>query len=527
MVMRRSLLPNISLATKCRILFSVAVLLILAATLYLPWVQMDSLSMTAELRRAEKIAVAARLTSHVDAQDWALAQARLIRDWPDTARSLQVAVHAPKLISIEQEDVLQLAAPGGFLIESLLAFRNDPNLKYLHTFMDNERGRYVRLAMAVRGAQTDPEPNRLRGFIDVRIPITDENRYWSAIVLVLAGLCGGFLAILVFYLVTQRLILSPVRNLRSVAEQVTAGDTSSRAAITTGDEFEELADAFNDMLARINQSHEELQKINRSLDVKLEELGEKNVALYEANRLKSEFIANVSHELRTPLGLIINFAELLRDALEDPPEDKSRVVRYARNILGNGRALLELINDLLDLAKIEAGRIELHVTEFSPSETCEALISFVQPLADKKQIELIGVFQDNVPRMHSDTGKVKQILYNLLSNAIKFTPRGGRVRLDAAGGEDGSVRLRVSDTGPGIEAEKFTVIFEKFRQIDSSLTREHSGTGLGLAITKELVSMLGGTIQIESEVDQGSMFTVTLPVSVPQETRRMLVPLND
>ncbi len=129
--------------------------------------------------------------------------------------------------------------------------------------------------------------------------------------------------------------------------------------------------------------------------------------------------------------------------------------------------------------------------------------------------------------MHSDAGKVKQILYNLLSNAIKFTPPGGRVRLDAAGGEDGSVRLRVSDTGPGIEPEKFGVIFEKFRQIDSSLTREHSGTGLGLAITKELVSMLGGTIQIESEVDKGSMFTVTLPVSVPQETRRMLVPLND
>ncbi|MEE9294679.1 MAG: ATP-binding protein, partial [Phycisphaerae bacterium] len=120
-----------------------------------------------------------------------------------------------------------------------------------------------------------------------------------------------------------------------------------------------------------------------------------------------------------------------------------------------------------------------------------------------------------------------QILYNLLSNAIKFTPPGGRVRLDGACGEDGSVRLRVSDTGPGIEPETFGVIFEKFRQIDSSLTREHSGTGLGLAITKELVSMLGGTIQIESEVGKGSVFTVTLPVSVPQETRRMLVPLND
>ena len=168
--------------------------------------------------------------------------------------------------------------------------------------------------MAVRAAETDPVPNQLQGIVDVFMPAQAEHRYWSMIVLALAGACGGFLAILVFYLVTQRLILSPVRRLRSVADQVTAGDTSVRAEIATRDEFEELADAFNDMLVRINQSHEELQNINRSLDVKLGELGEKNVALYESNKLKSEFIASVSHELRTPLGLIINFSELLRDA---------------------------------------------------------------------------------------------------------------------------------------------------------------------------------------------------------------------
>jgi len=525
--MHKRVLPNISLAAKCRILFGAAVLLILAATLYLPWIQMNSLSETTEVRYAQQFALAARLTADLDAQDWEPARAQLQRDWPDTARSLNLRVSAPELISVEQEPGLRLLSPGGFLVESFRRFRNEPNLQDLHKFAGDPPERHVRLAMAVRASETDPQPRHLRGLIDVSVPIQHEHRHWSAIVLVLAGLSGGFLAILVFYLVTQRLILSPVRGLRSIAEQVTAGDTNVRAEITTGDELEELADAFNDMLARINRSHEELHKINRSLDVKLGELGEKNVALYESNRLKSEFIANVSHELRTPLGLIINFAELLRDALQDPPQDKSRVLRYAGNILRNGRSLLELINDLLDLAKIEAGKIELHVTEFSPLETCQALIDFVQPLADKKRIELHGPTTDDLPKMHSDGGKVKQILYNLLSNAIKFTPEGGTVRLDLGPHDDASIWISVSDTGPGIPDQQISVIFEKFRQIDSSLTREHSGTGLGLAITKELVSMLGGSITIESEVDHGSTFTVTLPISTPVDAHRTLVPLNE
>lgn len=530
--MRRRFWPKFSLAAKCRILFGMAVVLILAATLYLPWIQMDGLSKEADVQAALQVALVARLTANLDAQDdWLTVGEHLARDWPATVRSIQAMklppLDPPTLYSIEQEEDLREQAPRGFLLESFRRFRQEPALQYTRKFQEDLDGHWVRLALAIRTPETDPQPNTLRGMIHVRLPIQNEGQRWSLIVLLLAGLSGGFLAMLVFYLVTQYLILSPVRELRGVAEQVTGGDTDVRAGIATGDEFEELADAFNDMLAHLEESHDELRTINRSLDVKLGELAETNVALYESNKLKSEFIANVSHELRTPLGLIINFAELLRDALEDPPKDRSRVTRYALNILRNGRSLLEIINDLLDLAKIEAGKVELHITEFSVSETCAGLTDFVRPLADKKNIRLEHPTRDDLPLLRSDSGKVKQILYNLLSNAIKFTPDGGQVGLEAGGGEDGYVWVVVTDTGPGIDQEMFSLIFEKFRQIDSSLTREHSGTGLGLAITKELVNMLGGSIKVESQVGVGSTFTVTLPIETPQLTQKKLIPLTD
>jgi len=509
------------------VLFGAAVLSILAATLCLPWVRMRHLSEESDVRLALQVADAARLTANLDTQNnWAAAEQQLARDWPATVRFLQLpATVTPKLYSVEEEAELDRLAPRGFLLESIRILKQNPSLPY--TQKEDEKGENLRLALAVRTPETEPRPNILEGIIHVTLPVDNEARQWSLVVLVLAGLSGGFLAILVFYLVTQYVILSPVRELRAVTEKVTGGDIDIRADIRTRDEFEELADAFNDMLAHLQASHDELRTINRSLDVKLEDLARTNVALYESNRLKSEFIANVSHELRTPLGLIINFAELLRDTLDNPPEDRSRLVRYAQNIFSNGRALLEIINDLLDLAKIEAGRIELHITEFSVADTCQALIDFVRPLADKKRIDLQGPPGDALPEMQSDSGKVKQILYNLLSNAIKFTPEGGAVRLGAVCEDEGFIRLSVSDTGPGIPSDKLGLIFEKFRQIDSSLTREHSGTGLGLAITKELVGVLGGGIRVESEVDKGSMFIVTLPLRAPERSSPKLVALND
>ena len=525
--MRKSGWLKISLSAKCQFLFGIAVLLILAATLYLPWHYMSGLAQSAEMRLAEQIAVSARLAANLDYQDWQRGESQLARDWPATVRAVKLPNVVPKLIPADDEHSLRRDARGDFILESFRKFRENSKLTYSYKFQESGPERSLRLAMAVRAPESDPQPNRLRGIIHVDMPMIDENFQWSSIVVVLAGLSGCVLAMLVFYLVTQRLILSPVRELRGVAEQVTDGDVNVQANITTGDEFEELADAFNDMLARIKESHDELRTINRSLDVKLGELAETNVSLYESNKLKSEFIANVSHELRTPLGLIINFAELLKEALEDPPEDTERLVRYSVNILKSGRSLLEIINDLLDLAKIEAGRVELHITEFSMVETCRALLDFVRPLAEKKRLTLIGPAEDGLPLIHSDSGKVRQILYNLLSNAIKFTPEGGSVRFDVGSDDGRCVWTSVTDTGSGIAEDQFELIFQKFRQIDSSLTREHGGTGLGLAITRELVGVLGGSIEVHSELGQGSRFTIRLPVAAPEPKERTLVRLND
>ncbi|UCD30537.1 MAG: HAMP domain-containing histidine kinase, partial [Planctomycetota bacterium] len=346
---------------------------------------------------------------------------------------------------------------------------------------------------------------------------------WTRISLILAGVLAGFLAILIFYLISQKLILAPVRELKDLVEEIAGGDLSARSAITTGDEFEELSDAFNNMLGELERSRTELETINRSLDTRLGELAETNVALYESNRLKSEFLANVSHELRTPLTTIIGFADLLRDIIHaDGEVDKTRIARFAHNILTSGRMLLDIINDLLDLAKIEAGWIELHRAQFSLPVVCEALNDFMKPLMDKKQQTMIMDVQDNTPAMNSDAGKLRQILYNLLSNAHKYTQEGGTIRLQADSFDAGrQVRLVVADNGPGIAPQDREQIFEKFRQLDSSVTREHSGTGLGLAISKELCSLLGGTIRLESELGVGSRFIIELPVECPQAPQRI------
>jgi signal transduction histidine kinase len=365
--------------------------------------------------------------------------------------------------------------------------------------------------MAVRSSSTDFHPHALRGLIDVGLPVPQAPFVWNATVTALAGASGAVLAILMFYLVSQRLVLRPVETLRKVAERVTSGDITAQSTIRSGDEFQDLSNAFNEMLAHLRRAQEEQATINRSLDVRLGELAEMNVGLYESNRLKTEFLANVSHELRTPLVSIIGFAELLRDAWDSPDTDRDRVVRYANNILTSGRSLLDIINDLLDLAKIEAGKLELHINDFSPAQLGTDLIDFVQPLANKRKQNIILEIADDLPRMQSDPGKIKQILYNLLSNAVKFTPEEGTIALRIERCDEARVQMIVSDTGPGIDDDLQEKIFEKFSQLDSSETREHAGTGLGLAITRELVTMLGGTIKLQSSLGHGSTFTVELP----------------
>lgn len=509
---------RVSLARKISLRFGTAVLLTIGVTLFFPWLQMTALNEQTLLLQAKRVASTASQAVDLNEPDWIAAQAQLAKRWPALAGELGLPSQRPGLVP-------DAASAGpGFQRDAIRRLRRNPQQRYYWRIQDD--GRLFRFAMAVRQEAAEPHPGALRGIIDVRLPIEQERAVWNAVVTVLAGASGAVLAILIFYLVTQRIVLSPVHTLRRAAEKVTSGNISVRTSIATGDEFEALSNAFNDMLAHLKAAQEEQQKINRSLDIRLGELAETNVALYESNRLKTEFLANVTHELRTPLVSIIGFAELLRDAGENPNADRMRLTRYSENILTSGRSLLDIINDLLDIAKTEAGKMDLHLTEFSLAGLCRDLIDFVHPLADKRNQSLTLRLDDDLPRCRSDSGKVKQILYNLLSNAIKFTPTGGEVYLSVEQAGDERVHLTVRDTGPGIPENEQEAVFEKFRQLDPSETREHEGTGLGLAITKELVHALGGTIRLESEEGQGATFTVALPVTCGGPVGRPRVPLT-
>jgi signal transduction histidine kinase len=195
------------------------------------------------------------------------------------------------------------------------------------------------------------------------------------------------------------------------------------------------------------------------------------------------------------------------------PSD-SRTGRYVQNILTSGRNLLELINDLLDLAKIEAGRMEVRSEPLSLADLFEGLTSLIRPLIEKQQLTVNAMVAPDVPILLTDGPKLQQVLYNLLSNAIKFSPPQGTIELRAQRVGDEQVRILVIDEGPGIEPDKQDMIFEKFRQIDGSVTRKHGGTGLGLAISRELIGLLGGAIGVESQPGHGATFWVTLPLRI-------------
>jgi len=239
-----------------------------------------------------------------------------------------------------------------------------------------------------------------------------------------------------------------------------------------------------------------------------EELGEKSRQLEVADRHKSEFLANMSHELRTPLNAIIGFSEVLVERMFGELNEKQD--EYLRDIFGSGRHLLSLINDILDLSKIEAGRMELEVTRFDLPAAIDNALTLVRGRAANHGIALSAEVDPRLGEFSGDERKLKQVLLNLLSNAVKFTPEGGRVEVRAVP-VDGGVEIAVRDTGIGIAPEDQEAIFEEFRQVGGDYAKKREGTGLGLALTKRFVELHGGTIRVESEPGKGSTFTFTLP----------------
>jgi signal transduction histidine kinase/putative methionine-R-sulfoxide reductase with GAF domain len=240
------------------------------------------------------------------------------------------------------------------------------------------------------------------------------------------------------------------------------------------------------------------------------EIGDKNREIEAANQHKSEFLANVSHELRTPLNAIIGFSEVLLEKYFGELNDKQN--EYVGDILSSGRHLLSLINDILDLSKIEAGHMELEVTTFHLPDAIENALLLVRERASRHGIKLDRVIDDRLGDFTGDERKVKQVLVNLLSNAVKFTPEGGRIKVEARLG-DSAVITSVTDTGIGIASEDQEVIFEEFRQVGSNYAQKREGTGLGLSLTRKFVEMHGGKIWVESELGNGSTFTFTLPIN--------------
>jgi PAS domain S-box-containing protein len=254
---------------------------------------------------------------------------------------------------------------------------------------------------------------------------------------------------------------------------------------------------------------EERQKFTASLETANRELELRNREVERATHMKSSFLASMSHELRTPLNAIVGFSDILAE--ETAGELNTKQKRFVNHIKQGSAHLLQLINDILDLSKIEAGQLELRCEHFLVKEVLPEVLSTIHPLAMTKNIQVHQELRTDRP-IYADRVRFKQILYNLLSNAVKFTPRGGRIEIDCFASED-QVCLAVTDTGIGIRAEDHQAVFEEFRQVDVKRGEVNEGTGLGLAITKRLVEQQGGKISLSSELGKGSRFTFTLPVA--------------
>ena len=254
----------------------------------------------------------------------------------------------------------------------------------------------------------------------------------------------------------------------------------------------------------------------RRLETALSKLGKINSELACATRMKDEFLANMGHELRTPLNAILGLSEGLIDEVYAPLVEKQK--KAILNIQNCGQALLYLINDILDLTKIESGDLKLDKSLVDINTLCNSICPFVKQLACKKNITLTFTIAPNIDKVWIDALRIRQVLINLLSNGIKFTPNGGTVELVVnVDKETKKIYFRVFDTGIGIDAKNFNKLFQPFVQIDASLSRSYSGTGLGLVLVKKIIDMHGGNVTVSSEVGKGSCFTCTLPlISVPQ-----------
>ena len=314
-------------------------------------------------------------------------------------------------------------------------------------------------------------------------------------------LAGLGLAVVASLYVARRMV-TPIRAIQAGAAQIARGRLDQRIEVRTGDELEALASEFNNMAKQLAEVYAELER----------KVAERTRQLEVANRHKSAFLANMSHELRTPLNAVIGFSEVLQERMFGDMNEKQ--LEYVNDINESGKHLLSLINDILDLSKIEAGRMELDLSKFHVPSAIGNALTLMRERAGRHLVTLRSAVDEQVGEITGDERKFKQILLNLLSNAVKFTPEGGKVEVRASR-LDGKIEIAVADNGIGIAPEDHRAVFEEFRQSGTDYTRKSQGTGLGLALTRKFVELHGGSIRLQSEPGKGSTFSFTLPDTPP------------
>ncbi len=351
-------------------------------------------------------------------------------------------------------------------------------------------------------------------WVFVEEPLTEAYAPIAAAIWRTAALLVVFLILaVVTSILLARNLVRPIESMRAAAAGIGSGALDQRIEISSRDELGALAEEFNRMAAQLEASYASLerkvQERTQELAGALAELDVKSRELEAASHHKSEFLANMSHELRTPLNAISGFSQVLRKGLFGEINEKQ--AEYLDDILASARHLLSLIDDVLDLAKVEAGQIELHKAPFSLPEALERGVVIVRDRAMKGGVQISTTVGPGVDTVVGDERRITQVLFNLLSNAVKFTPSGGEVDVSASR-LDGAVHVSVRDTGPGIAPEDQQRIFEEFQQAELGKA-QREGTGLGLALSKRLIELHEGRLWVESQPGDGSTFTFTLPLT--------------
>jgi two-component system sensor histidine kinase BarA len=530
-------LSPLSLAEKCRLAFGAAVVLTLAIALLIPYMWMRQLTrqILLDAGRARAETLERRHFQMHPAGETALAPLDSRGNVIDPNKTDMRWIRFTK----DEKPIAGISSQQRQTIEDLR--KDEDAIDQIHFETRNKKlyTSYVRVFRATESCVGCHNPqgsaqsfgrNEPIGAFIVEKPAAEIkravllNRVWSVFAM-LIGATGAFVA---FYIITQRVILSPVRQLRALVNNVAEGNLDIRSSINTRDEYEKLAEAFNHMLDGLQAAQEKLRQANRQLDDKIIELSERNIELFKANKVKGEFLSNISHEFRTPLNSIMGFAQVLRDKPELLKEEKGR--RYAENIIAGGQRLLNMINDLLYLARAEADKVQLHIEQTTAQDIVNAVAGTFSEMTREKYIDVSVNVRDN-PSFVSDAGKIQQILENYMSNAVKFTPQCGKIELTAVllsaesetstkGGDEKTIRFSVADTGCGIAEQDREKIFQKFGQIGNPMTRQPTGTGLGLAISKELADMLAGSVGFESLPDKGSTFWLDIPLTFAKEEQK-------